>query len=72
VIKVKITVDKANREATVDFTGTSRMAEEQFQRARTGDARRRALCLPADGRGNIPMNAGCLGRSTSSSRTAAC
>ena len=33
VIKVKITVDREKREATVDFTGTSPVHEEQFQRA---------------------------------------
>jgi 5-oxoprolinase (ATP-hydrolysing) len=33
VIKVKITVDRDKREATVDFTGTSPQQPEQFQRA---------------------------------------
>jgi hypothetical protein len=49
VIKVKITVDKRQREATVDFTGTSEVQAEQLQRAGTGDARRGALLLPRDG-----------------------
>ena len=54
LIKVKITVDKDKREATVDFTGTSPQQTDQFQRARAGDARRRALCLPRDGRRRHP------------------
>ena len=35
MIRVKITVDREKREATVDFTGTS-PAAEQFQRAGAG------------------------------------
>ncbi len=46
VIKVKITVDREKREATVDFTGTSTVDGEQLQRARAGRPRRRAL-LPS-------------------------
>ena len=48
-IKVKITVDKEKREATVDFTGTSPQQAHQLQRARAGDARRRALRVPRHG-----------------------
>ena len=54
VIKVKITVDREKREATVDFTGTSPVHEEQLQRAGAGGARGRALRLPRHGRGHDP------------------
>ena len=54
VIKVKITVDKKKREATVDFTGTSPQQADQLQRARAGDARRRALRVPRHGRRRHP------------------
>ena len=59
-IKVKITVDKAAREATVDFTGTSQMmgnnfnAPEPVTRAAVLYAFRVMVEKP------IPMNAGCL------------
>ena len=53
-IKVKITVDKEKREATVDFTGTSPQQRDQLQRARAGDARRRALRVPRHGRRRHP------------------
>jgi 5-oxoprolinase (ATP-hydrolysing) len=60
VIKVKITVDRKRRTATVDFTGTSPQqasnfnAPEPVTRAATLYVFR---CMVAD---NIPMNAGCL------------
>ncbi len=57
-IRVKISVDKKKREATVDFTGTSRAAGQQFQRARAGDARGRALRVPRDGRRRHPDERG--------------
>ena len=59
-IEVKITVDKAAREATVDFTGTSKMmgnnfnAPEPVTRAAVLYAFRVMVEKP------IPMNAGCL------------
>ena len=59
-IKVKITVDKAKREATVDFTGTS---EQQPTNFNAPEPVTRAAVLyvfrmmVAD---DIPMNAGCL------------
>ena len=53
-IKVKISVDKEKREATVDFTGTSPQQNDQFQRARAGHARGRALCLSRHGRRRHP------------------
>ncbi len=60
VIKVKITVDKAARSATVDFTGTSAQQDSNFN-APEPVARAAVLYafrLMVDG--NIPMNAGCL------------
>jgi hypothetical protein len=49
-IKVKITIDRDKREATVDFTGTSPQREDEFQCARARHPRRRALRLPRHGR----------------------
>ena len=60
VIRVKITVDKAARSATVDFTGTSPQQDSNFN-APEPVARAAVLYafrLMVDG--NIPMNAGCL------------
>ena len=60
VIKVKITVDKAKREATVDFTGTSPQQPTNFN-APEPVTRAAVLyvfrMMVAD---DIPMNAGCL------------
>jgi len=60
VIKVKITVDRDSREATVDFTGTSPVQPNNFN---APEPVARAAVLYAfrvmvDD--NIPMNAGCL------------
>ncbi len=59
-ISVKITVDKARREATVDFTGTSPMAKNNFNApepvTRAAVLYVFRLMVEAD----IPMNAGCL------------
>ncbi len=60
VIKVKITVDKARREATVDFTGTSPQQPTNFN-APEPVARAAVLYVfrvMVDD--EIPMNAGCL------------
>ncbi|GAB4350047.1 MAG: hydantoinase B/oxoprolinase family protein [Oricola sp.] len=60
VIKVRITVDKAKREATVDFTGTSPMEKNNFN-APEPVARAAVLYVfRLMVEGNIPMNAGCL------------
>jgi 5-oxoprolinase (ATP-hydrolysing) len=60
VIKVKITVDKDKREATVDFTGTSPQQPSNFN-APQPVTRAAVLyvfrCMVDD---EIPMNAGCL------------
>ncbi len=60
VIKVRITFDKENRAATVDFTGTSNQRPSNFN-APSAVARSAVLyvfrCLVDD---NIPLNEGCL------------
>ncbi len=50
IIKVSITVDKARREATVDFTGTSPQRPDNFNAPGPVDPRRGALCVPRHGR----------------------
>lgn len=60
VIKVKITVDRDKREATVDFTGTSPVMKNNFN---APEPVARAAVLYAFRvmvENNIPMNAGCL------------
>jgi 5-oxoprolinase (ATP-hydrolysing) len=60
VIKVKITVDRKNREATVDFTGTSNVEKNNFN---APEPVARAAVLYAFRvmvEDMIPMNAGCL------------
>jgi 5-oxoprolinase (ATP-hydrolysing) len=59
-IKVKITVDREKREATVDFTGTSPVMKNNFN---APEPVARAAVLYAFRvmvESNIPMNAGCL------------
>ena len=59
-IRVRVTFDKARREATVDFTGTSEQQPNNFN-APSAVARSAVLyvfrCLVAD---DIPLNEGCL------------
>jgi len=60
VIKVKISVDRQKREATVDFTGTSPVMKNNFN---APEPVARAAVLYAFRvmvEDNIPMNAGCL------------
>ncbi len=59
VIKVKITVDKVKREATVDFTGPRR-SSPPIQRPRAGDPRGVLYVFRVMVEDEIPMNAGCL------------
>ncbi|MGB0507822.1 MAG: hydantoinase B/oxoprolinase family protein, partial [Pikeienuella sp.] len=60
VIRVKITVDRVRREATVDFTGTSPQQNSNFN-APEPVARAAVLyCFRVMVDGDIPMNAGCL------------
>ena len=54
VIKVKITVDRQKREGDGRLHRHIAGHEEQFQRARAGRPRRRALRLPRHGRGHDP------------------
>ena len=59
-IAVKITIDRDNRQATVDFTGTSPVMKNNFN---APEPVARAAVLYAFRvmvEGNIPMNAGCL------------
>ncbi|PCJ90307.1 MAG: 5-oxoprolinase [Hyphomicrobiales bacterium] len=60
VIKVKITVDKAKREATVDFTGTSEVQPTNFNAPEPVTRAAILYCFRVMVEGNIPMNAGCL------------
>ncbi len=60
VIKVKITVDKANREATVDFTGTSGVKPNNFNAPEPVTRAAVLYCFRVMVEGDIPMNAGCL------------
>ncbi|MCB1454118.1 MAG: hydantoinase B/oxoprolinase family protein, partial [Rhizobiaceae bacterium] len=60
LIRVKITVDREKREATVDFTGTSPVMKNNFN---APEPVARAAVLYAFRvmvEGSIPMNAGCL------------
>jgi 5-oxoprolinase (ATP-hydrolysing) len=60
VIRVKISVDRGRREATVDFTGTSPVMKNNFN---APEPVARAAVLYAFRvmvEGSIPMNAGCL------------
>ena len=58
IIKVRISVDKQRREATVDFTGTSPQQAVELQRARAGDACGRALRVSRHGRRRHPDERG--------------
>ncbi|NRG17815.1 hydantoinase B/oxoprolinase family protein [Rhizobiales bacterium] len=60
VIKVKITVDKAAREATVDFTGTSDVKPNNFNAPEPVTRAAVLYCFRVMVEGHIPMNAGCL------------
>lgn len=59
-IKVKITVDKDKREATVDFTGTSPMKPNNFNAPEPVTRAAVLYCFRVMVEGHIPMNAGCL------------
>ncbi|WP_310619061.1 hydantoinase B/oxoprolinase family protein [Flexibacterium corallicola] len=60
LIKVKIRVDKAKREATVDFTGTSPMQPNNFNAPEPVTRAAVLYCFRVMVEDNIPMNAGCL------------
>ncbi|MGI9363580.1 MAG: hydantoinase B/oxoprolinase family protein, partial [Rhizobiaceae bacterium] len=59
-IKVKITVDKDKREATVDFTGTSNVEENNFNAPLPVTRAAVLYVFRIMVEANIPMNAGCL------------
>lgn len=60
VIKVKITVDKKKRRATVDFTGTSPQQGTNFNAPRPVTRAAVLYVFRVMVEDNIPMNAGCL------------
>jgi 5-oxoprolinase (ATP-hydrolysing) len=60
VIKVKITVDRANRQATVDFTGTSPVMRNNFNAPEPVTRAAVLYAFRVMVEDNIPMNAGCL------------
>src|SRR5690606_37960220 len=60
VIRVKITVDRERREATVDFTGTSPVEKNNFNAPEPVTRAAVLYCFRVMVEGSIPMNAGCL------------
>jgi 5-oxoprolinase (ATP-hydrolysing) len=60
VIRVKITVDKAARRATVDFTGTSKARDNNFNAPAPVTRAAVLYAFRVMVEGDIPMNAGCL------------
>lgn len=59
-IKVKITVDRKKREATVDFTGTSKMQKNNFNAPEPVTRAAVLYVFRVMCEAPIPMNAGCL------------
>ena len=59
-IRVKITVDRDKREATVDFTGTSDEQKTNFNAPEPVTRAAVLYCFRVMVEGDIPMNAGCL------------
>ena len=59
-IKVRITVDKQKREATVDFTGTSPVAKNNFNAPEPVTRAAVLYVFRLMVESSIPMNAGCL------------
>jgi 5-oxoprolinase (ATP-hydrolysing) len=60
VIKVRITVDRKKREATVDFTGTSPVMKNNFNAPEPVTRAAVLYAFRVMVEDNIPMNAGCL------------
>ncbi|MCX5497158.1 hydantoinase B/oxoprolinase family protein [Kaistia dalseonensis] len=60
VIKVKITLDRDKREATVDFTGTSAQQATNFNAPEPVTRAAVLYAFRVMVEGDIPMNAGCL------------
>jgi 5-oxoprolinase (ATP-hydrolysing) len=59
-IRVRITVDREKREATVDFTGTSQEQTTNFNAPEPVTRAAVLYCFRVMVESNIPMNAGCL------------
>ena len=59
-IRVKVTVDRARREATVDFTGTSEVEDNNFNAPEPVTRAAVLYAFRVMVEGSIPMNAGCL------------
>ena len=59
-IKVKISIDKQKREATVDFTGTTESQDNNFNAPEPVTRAAVLYCFRVMVESNIPMNAGCL------------
>lgn len=59
-IRVKIKVDRKNRRATVDFTGTSNAMDNNFNAPEPVTRAAVLYCFRVMVEGDIPMNAGCL------------
>ncbi len=59
-IKVRVTVDRASREATVDFTGTSAQRPDNFNAPAPVTRAAVLYVFRLLVQGDIPMNAGCL------------
>ncbi|MGD9916274.1 MAG: hydantoinase B/oxoprolinase family protein, partial [Rhizobiaceae bacterium] len=60
VIRVKITIDRSAREATVDFTGTSPVMKNNFNAPEPVTRAAVLYAFRVMVEDNIPMNAGCL------------
>ena len=60
MIRVKITVDRKNRQATIDFTGTSPAALNNFNAPEPVTRAAVLYCFRVMVESPIPMNAGCL------------
>jgi len=60
VIRVRITVDRATRQATVDFTGTSPATDNNFNAPEPVTRAAVLYCFRVMVEAPIPMNAGCL------------
>jgi 5-oxoprolinase (ATP-hydrolysing) len=60
VVRVKISVDRAKREATVDFTGTSAQQPTNFNAPEPVTRAAVLYAFRVMVEGDIPMNAGCL------------
>jgi 5-oxoprolinase (ATP-hydrolysing) len=72
VIKVRVTVDRADRSATIDFTGTSAQLETNFTRRPRSPRRPSCTCSAPWWPTTYRSTTDACGRCASSSRRAAC